>query len=86
MIPTLILFIKKLAYIFQKPKVRVRRIVGAKMFYGTVEQEHHVPRLYCPEKICYWTVRWDEQPAIWLTYPASHFQWVRGMHTAFDTK
>lgn len=86
MIPTLIHFFKKLAHVFQKPKIRVRRIVGAREIWGTVEKEQHHPSAFDPEQVfCYWTVKWDDSP-VWVTYMASKFQWIRGRHTLFATR
>lgn len=86
LLPVVNWFAKFFGILFFKPQTRVRRLVGSREVKGIVEKEEHHRRGLCPNPIAFWTVRWDDAPETWLTYRASQFQWVRGMHTLFDTK
>ncbi len=72
--------------LFAKPKTRVRKLdlnTGLYIF-GTVEKTMQTERPHCPNFIEYWSIVWDDAPAVWITVPSMNFLWHDGVWTHIE--
>lgn len=83
MILLVINFVSSLLRIFENPKKRVRKIDGSREVWGTVEKTMRGSAGPGREMfiVDYWTVRWDDEPHFFESFPSYKFQWIDDEYT-----